>query len=377
MKYWRGYLIAAIIVVITNIIQKLAATYSDLVDMVYPYLTRTVQTFLAQWSGGMDFCVWQVAVVVLVLIALATVVLMIVLRWNPIQWFGWILTGIACVSFLNTCIYGLNYHAGPLAHDIRLNVTEYTLEELEQATVYYRDLANDLADQVERDSNGDVAFPEFEVLALQAGEGFETLTYDYTYSVFAGSTLPVKKLGWADMYTSKGVAGKTVGATGEAAVNPEIPAVAMPFVMCREMSHRMCIANEEDSNFAAFLAGQANTDAAFRYSAYFMAYRYCYHALYEQGSADATTTAARIGTEVNDNLKHDLEVYDRFFKKDKTSTYSDSLVADLLVSWHIQEVVIPSQTDEETESVFDPYDESQVDLSGIVNAKVPTEESAE
>jgi hypothetical protein len=143
------------------------------------------------------------------------------------------------------------------------------------------------------------------------------------------------------------------------------------------MSHRMCIANEEDSSFAAFLAGQANTDAAFRYSAYFMAYRYCYHALYEQGSADATTTAARIGTEVNDNLKHDLEVYDRFFKKDKTSTYSDSLVADLLVSWHIQEVVIPSQTDEETESVFDPYDESQVDLSGIVNAKVPTEESAE
>ena len=53
------------------------------------------------------------------------------------------------------------------------------------------------------------------------------------------------------------------------------------------------------------------------------------------------------------------------------------MVADLLVSWHIQEVVIPSQTDEETESVFDPYDESQVDLSGIVNAKVPTEESAE
>ena len=96
MKYWRGYLIAAIIFVITNIIQKLAATYSDLVDMVYPYLTRTVQTFLAQWSGGMDFCVWQVAVVVLVLIALATVVLMIVLRWNPIQWLGWILTGIAC-----------------------------------------------------------------------------------------------------------------------------------------------------------------------------------------------------------------------------------------------------------------------------------------
>jgi hypothetical protein len=29
------------------------------------------------------------------------------------------------------------------------------------------------------------------------------------------------------------------------------------------------------------------------------------------------------------------------------------------------------------EDKFDPFDESQVDLSGIVNAKVPTEESAE
>lgn len=373
MKYWRGYLIAAIIAAITHVIKKLAATYSDLVDMVYPYLTRTVQSFLAEWSGGLDFCVWQVAAVVLVLIALVSVVLMIILRWNPIQWLGWILTGVACIWFLYTGIYGLNYHAGPIATDIRLIVTEYTLEEMEHATIYYRDLANNLADQVERDGSGDVIYPEFEVLAQQAGDGFRTLTYDYTYSVFAGSTLPVKKLGWADWYTAKGVSGKTMGITGEAAVNPDIPAVIMPYTMCREMCHRMCIANEEDSAFAAFLAGHANSSKEFQYSAYLMAYHYCYNALYNQGSADATTAAARIDSEANANLKHDLKVYDGFCKGRKSDT-SDSLVADLLVSWHIQQVVIPSQTDE-TESVFDPYDESQVDLSGIVNAKKPSEES--
>lgn len=373
MKYWRGYLIAAIIAAITHVIKKLAATYSDLVDMVYPYLTRTVQSFLAEWSGGLDFCVWQVAAVVLVLIALVSVVLMIILRWNPIQWLGWILTGVACIWFLYTGIYGLNYHAGPIATDIRLIVTEYTLEEMEHATIYYRDLANNLADQVQRDGSGDVIYPEFEVLAQQAGDGFRTLTYDYTYSIFAGSTLPVKKLGWADWYTAKGVSGKTMGITGEAAVNPDIPAVIMPYAMCREMCHRMCIANEEDSAFAAFLAGHANSSKEFQYSAYLMAYRYCYNALYDQGSADATTAAARIDSEANANLKHDLKVYDSFCKG-RTSDTSNSLVADLLVSWHIQQVVIPSQTDE-TESVFDPYDESQVDLSGIVNAKKPSEES--
>ena len=42
-------------------------------------------------------------------------------------------------------------------------------------------------------------------------------------------------------------------------------------------------------------------------------------------------------------------------------------VCDLLVNWHIQTVVLPSITVEE--SPFDPYDENKVDLSGIVNAR--------
>ena len=39
-------------------------------------------------------------------------------------------------------------------------------------------------------------------------------------------------------------------------------------------------------------------------------------------------------------------------------------VTDLLVSWHIQEVVIPSQ--QTGEQKFDPYDPNQVDLTGLV-----------
>lgn len=398
MKYWRGYLIAAIIGAITIVINRLASTYSNLVDMVYPYLTRTVQTFLADWSGGLDFCVWQVAAVVLVLIGLVSIVLMIVLRWNPIQWLGWILTGVACIWLLNTCIYGLNYHAGPLSSDIRLAVTEYTLEELEDAAIYYRDRANELADQVDRDSSGNITFPEFEVLAQQAGDGFRSLTYDYSYSIFAGSSKPVKKLGWSKMYTSMGITGVTVGLTGEAAVNPDIPEISIPFTMCHEMAHRMCIAIERDANFGAFLACQANSSKEFQYSGYFMAYRYCYDALYAQGSAEATTAAVRIDSGVNANLKADLDAYDRFYhdhldKKasdmatnindtylktsgDEQGVASYAQVTDLLVGWHIQEVVLPSQQEEDV-SVFDPYDETQVDLSGIVNAKIPEKETEE
>ena len=54
---------------------------------------------------------------------------------------------------------------------------------------------------------------------------------------------------------------------------------------------------------------------------------------------------------------------------EKIRILSYSEVTDLLVSWHYQRVVLPSITT--TEKKFDPYDETQVDLSGIVNAKDP------
>lgn len=387
MKYWRGYLTAAILGLITWGLIQLGGRFTNLVDMVYPYLTRTVQGFLTTWTGGVDFLVWQVLAILLLVILLTTVVLMIVFRWNFFQWLGWVLACAVFIGFLYTGVYGLNYQAGSLAQDVRLQVTEYTLDELEDATKYYRNRANELAAQLPRDTNGDLIFSSFEDLAEQAGDGFRSLTYEHSKSVFAGSTAPVKKLGWADMYTSMGITGVTMGLTGEAAVNPQTPAVGLPFTMCHEMAHRMCIAVERDANFAAFLACSVNSSLEFQYSAYFMAYRYCFSALSSVNATQAAVASARIATGVNEYLQHDLTAYSQFFAEnqdesatrladtandvylkvngDEKGIASYGEVCDLLVSWHIQEIVAPAQKDEASSS-FDPYDENQVDLSDIV-----------
>ena len=388
MKYLRGYLVAAIFGAIAGVLMQFGQRYTELVDMVYPYVIRTVQTFLAEWTGGVDFCVWQLLAVALGALILASVVLMVVLKWNPIQWAGWVLAVFAGIYMLHTMAWGLNYYAGDLADDLRMDVGQYNLEELTEAAEYYRDKANDLAEQVTRDSSGNVNFSEFDMLAEMAGEGFQTLVYDHSYPIFAGSTLPVKQLGWADMYSAMGITGVTFGLTGEAAVNPQIPPVSLPFTMCHEMAHRMCIAPERDANFAAFLACAFHEDVQFRYSGYFMAYRYCYNALSGVNTQSASAAAARVANGVSDLLQADLEEYNRFFSSRKDNfatnvadtandTYlkvsgdasgiaSYGQVCDLLVNWHIQEVVIPSLTIDV--NPFDPYDEKQVDLSGIVNA---------
>ena len=383
MKYWRGYITAAIIAILTGVLRAFAKSHTVLLDMVYPYMTRFIQTSLAGWSASVNFCLWQLIVIVLGVLLLASIVAMIILRWNFFQWMGWVLTAACTLFFLHTGIYGLNSYAGPLSDDIALKSTEYTVSELAEATSYFRDIANELSTQVPRNADGTPNYPSFAEMAEQAGEGFENLTYEQYKPVFAGCTLPVKELSWADMYTSMGITGVTMPLTGEAAVNPQTPAVALPFVMCHEMAHRMSIALERDANLAGFLACDANSDPIFRYSGYFMAFRYCYNALASIGSTSANAAAAEVAAGIGEFVKSDWNYYQNFFNQhqdkqaskladtandtyikvsgDESGTKSYDEVYDLLVSWYIQEIYLPAHKEEEQS--FDPLDKNQVDLS--------------
>lgn len=385
MKYWRGYIIAGLFAALTAALMGFAKAHTALVNAVYPYVTRLIQTSLSNWSSGVDFCLWQLIVVLLGVFLLASIVLMIIFRWNFVQWLGWILAGASVIFCLHTGLYGLNSYAGPLSEDIRLDTTVIggSVTELAEATTYFRDIANELATQVPRDAGGKPKYPSFSEMAKQAGDGFKTLAYDEYMAVFAGSTDPVKELGWADMYTSMGIAGITMPLTGEAAVNPQTPVVAIPFTMCHEMCHRMCIALERDANLGAFLACDANSDPIFRYSGYFMAFRYCYNALVSVGTTSSAAAAKEIYAGINDRMMQDLTYYREFYaanQDDKASDLADSVndtyikvsgdesgtksygeVADLLVSWYVQEIYLPAHKDEE--QGFDPTDKNQVDLT--------------
>ena len=388
MKYWRGYLVAGILLALSWALHQFAAAHSILVDMIYPYVTRVIINSLADWSGAMSFCLWQVLIVGMVILGLVSIVLMIVLRWNPIQWLGWVLASICLVTTLQTGLYGLNEYASPLADDVRLTITDYTVTELNDAAVYFRDKANQLAETVERDKKGNPDFGEFEELAQQAGNGFAYLTYEKAISVFSGSTAPVKKLSFNGSYTLRRDSGVTVALTGEACVNPSVPAAAMPFAMCKEIAHRMSIYAEHDAQFAGFLAGIYNESPAFQYSAYLFAYKACYDALLSTPTSTAQACAQKTDQGVNAQLREDLEDYTDFFGKTRAAkvtkvraagesqettdetqaapliTYSEySDVADLLASWYIQEFVTPLHVEEE--APFNPLDASQVDVSGI------------
>ena len=202
-------------------------------------------------------------------------------------------------------------------------------------------------------------FSDFETLAAQAAEGFDALVYDKSMSVFAGSMLPVKKLGWSEQFTGWGIAGLTVGITGEAAVNPDAPSVMLPFVMCQQMAKRMSIVIPRDASFAAYLSCKENSDIQFRYSGMLMSYRYCLQTLIRLDAVTGNGAAARVMAEQTPGVTHDLQLCDDFFGENEPP---DATACDLLVSWHIEEIVLPAQLVEQEK--FNPMDKNQVgDLS--------------
>lgn len=375
MKYWRGYLVAALVGAFSWGLIEFAQSHWTLVDMIYPYMTRMVQNYLANWSAAVPFCLWQLALIVAVVVFLATVVMMVLWKWNIFQWFGWVLAAVSTVFFLNIALCGLNDYAGPLSQDIRMEVTDYTITELETAAAFYQNQANQLAEKAARDESGNLILPDLAQMSQLATEGFRQQTYGEYNAVFAGSAVPVKELGWSGLFSARGITGVTSYITGEAAVNPQTPAMAMPFAVCRQMAQRMCITHKQDAAFAAFLACDTAPDPNFRYSAYFMAYRYCHAALLSMDTAAAQQAAVKLTGTESELLKQDMVAYGHSFASKSDHQYIQALnkrsenapeqsnLVDLLVSWHIQEYVLPLQ--EEEVILFDPMDESQVDMTGL------------
>lgn len=381
MKKYLGYFVAAGSLLLTFAITALAKRYGQLLDAFYPYVTRWIQKILAGISSFFPFTLWQAIAVLLVVLFFGTLVLVIWKRKSIIRWLGWVLAIVSLGWCAHTGIYGLNFYASSLSQDIRLEKVELTQADLENALIYFRDQANALAEALPRDENGNLLYEDFDILAQKAGDGYRNLIKE-GYAVFAGSILPPKRLMWSGLYASMGICGVSMALTGEASVNPAIPNMSIPFVMCHEMAHRMCIALEDDANFAAFLACHANEDPQFVYSAYYMAYRYCYNALAKADRA----ALQEIHAGVNDLFRRDIRFYDAFFAKeknktattvagaannayiqasgDKKGTASYGMVATQLVTWYLQET---GQAEQEEQTKFDPTDKDYI--HGILGDK--------
>lgn len=372
MKNLRGIIVAAVFAALSLLLQTVARHFDVLLDMAYPFFSKTAVEFLGSTVGGSDVCLWQVILAVYLAAVVVTLGLMILFRWNVFRWLGWVLAPAAIVYFLFTALWGLNYYNRPINESMKLEVPDYTVADLQEAAQFYGQRANRLSTQVSRDSGGNVELPTLAELNQAAEEGYNELVWNY--SIFAGSRGPVKALGWSSKFSAMGIDGVTVALTGEAAVNLEQYASRIPFNVCHEIAHLLAIAREDEANFAGFLACEASGDPLFQYSGYLEAFLYCANALYD---TDRDAWEA-VWQDMSQALLHDVEqlnqvaagregpvqdsaqaVHNSYLQSNGQAEGIESYgqVTDLLVAWY-QDQYVEDDTPEPTR--FDPYNYDEV-----------------
>lgn len=342
---------SASLLVLTGVALLLANYLTPVIFSFYPAFSRYVTGLLAAMTSVLPIALWELLVVAAVLWFFITLIRALVRR-RMVRWATGLLLLVSIVVTAFVLLWGLNYYAPPMEERLGLQELQYTPAQLEEATCYYRDLANRTALATQRQEDGTLADYDFDRLSDSAGLGYETLAQ--SMDCFDGSTVGVKKLLLSPLMGKIGTTGVFLCLTGESTVSTTTYRASMPFTMCHEIGHRMAFAREDEANFAAFLACAANSAPEFQYSGYYSAFRYCYSAL---SSADPEA-AARVWQGVSAEVAADCrasaeqaaalrsetasrvsnQVYDTYLKSFSVDSGVQSYgeVTDLLLGWYFQ-----------------------------------------
>lgn len=348
-------LISAGTLVVLTALLLLAANYlNPLFFSFYPAFSRWILGVLAGITSIFPFALWELCLALLILWFFVSLVRAIIKR-RMVRWLTGLLLSVCVLVTLYIALWGLNYYAPPMTERLGLPDRQYTPAELKEATAYYRDRANELAAEVERDADGVMVAYDFSDLAAHAGDGYNALAQQY--ECFDGSTVRVKKLLSSPLMGKTGTTGVFVCLTGESTVSTTTFQASMPFTMAHEIGHRMAFAREDEANFAAFLACDASDRAEFRYSGYYLAYIYCYNALSKVDPTAAQEVAAGCSSLLLNDFRasskhyeavedekaieiHD-SVYEGYLKAFSVDSGMQSYgeVADLLLTWYFERVI--------------------------------------
>ncbi len=390
MKNLRGIIVAAVFLALTVILKIAAEHFGLLVGMAYPFASKTFIELMAAKTGVLDFCLWQVILALYLLACLVGLALAVLFRKNLLRWLGWVLAPASVAVFLFTAIWGINYYNKPLEDSMKMPVKEtYSVEELKEAAVFYRQQAEAVSAEAARDENGDLRLPALEQMNDIANQAYTNLVWKY--SVFAGPKITVKELGWKDQFHNMGVDGVAMALTGEAAVNLNQYPTRIPFNICHEIAHLLAIAREDEANFAAYLACDFSKDPTFRYSGNLEAFLFCADRLYEIDRAawsevwrDASDTIRRdverlnqVQEQQNGTAQQAVDAVNNAYlqsngQEEGVKTYSH--VTDLLVAWYQDQYVVDT-TPPPTE--FNPLNYDDVFGAKTTESTEPTETTKE
>jgi len=248
------------------ILSRYAGLRPDLLEKYYSSsINKTFISILSRITGLLPISVGEVLFFILVATLAYLVIRTIFGIFSgdlPKRLFNTaVFLAIVYVAFIT--FWGLNYSRISIREMAGLTDTEYTADELYEATLDLAGIAAEERLEVELDDTGLMRVTgDAESVIDRAGKGYdnawiEELKGDY------GDAKPILLSG-PMLYT--GITGIYMPFTGEANVNIAVHDLLLPATVLHEMAHQRGIAYEDEANFAAFMVSRNHPDADFRYS---------------------------------------------------------------------------------------------------------------
>jgi hypothetical protein len=211
---------------------------------------------------------------------------------------------ILWVYILFNALWGLNYNRLGIKYQLQLEPAKYTAGDLKGIT-------QELIAKVNESRKGldGKNYPSNTTIFAQAKEAYDSARKQYPFLDYRIESVKSSLYGFLGNYL--GFLGYYNPFTGEAQVNVTVPRFAVPFTTCHEMAHQLGYGNEDEANFAGYLAAKSSKENSFRYSVYFELFAYANRELYMRDSIAAKANYKLLDTLV----KKDIADYRKFLRE--------------------------------------------------------------
>ncbi len=186
------------------------------------------------------------------------------------------------VSF--NLLWGLNYNRMGIAHQLQLEVKDYSVNDLDTLCRTLQVKLNEYAEQTDT-LKRDAHFAKPRNIFKEAAKTYALADERYSFLNYNSKSLKSSLVGFLGKYI--GFLGYYNPFSGEGQVKTSIPVFMQPFVACHEIAHQVGYAKENEANFAGFLAARESASVDFVYSGYFDMYQYAIREMYVMDSSKA------------------------------------------------------------------------------------------
>jgi len=210
---------------------------------------------------------------------------------------------ILWIYVLFNALWGLNYNRLGIEYQLQLEPEKYSAEDLKGITQQLIAKVNDSRRQLDGQT-----YPSNKIIFREAKEAYDSTKRKYPFLNYKVESIKSSLYGFFGNYL--GFLGYYNPFTGEAQVNVTVPRFVIPFTTCHEMAHQLGYGDEDEANFAGYLAAKSSKENTFKYSVYYELFAYANRELFMRDSLAAKANYKLLDTLV----KKDILDYRKFLR---------------------------------------------------------------